>query len=212
MIKSISTGVAALALCALSCVTQASEEGNWWFLKGQLFKGDQVVSTFSAPLVAEAPFTLHTQQEVALVQKLEPTTPVDDSAIARLYAAKDTHDRSDIGGFNNAKSETSFYVRTALLQTGGMLTATVGLSATVRETSRTPVDLDLLKPGEQLKLPKSFDLDLNTGLSLWKDRSVELPLGTCTESKQGDLGCYRLVVRLESGSTPDGAQKAGKVR
>jgi len=209
MIKSILGTIAALTLCAISCASQASEKGNYWFLKGQFIKGGQVVSTFSAPLVSNAPFSLDTHGEVSLLEAIEPTKPASGSAEDQMFALRDTVNREAIGGFNNAKKEAHFMTRVALLETGSA-TATVGITANVSEISRLPVDLDQIKPGVELTLPKYYSLKLDTGLFLWKDKSVELPLGSCVQSKLGDNGCFRLVVTLESGSSPTEGPKAAK--
>lgn len=161
--------LAILGMCAAASAAQASE-GNYFFVKGELYRGANLVSVFSAPLEStEGLFNLETRSTY-------------DVALGRHEA------------------NYNFYV--ALKEkTGG--TAHIGLGVRVSEGFR-PQGANLSQSDD---LHQKFDLTMSTGLFLWRDVPVELPLGACAEGKVEE-GCYRIVLEMSSGSNPKALKKA----
>lgn len=174
--------LAILGMCAAASAAQASE-GNYFFLKGELYRGANLVSVFSAPLETEGLFDLETRSSFDVAKSAFTDSSAVDAPLS----------------FGKREANYRFYVKLKE-RTGG--TANVGIAVRVSEGFR-PQGVNRTLADD---LHQTFDLNMNTGLFLWRDVPVELPLGACAEA-EGDEGCYRIVLKMSSGSDPKGLKK-----
>jgi len=174
--------LAILGMCAAASAAQASE-GNYFFLKGELYRGANLVSVFSAPLETKGHFELSTRSAF-------------DSAISNSSESSTADDSLAPG-----RQEANYHFYVELKESAGS-SASVGLGVQVREGFRQ----QSIRTGEYANLRQTVDLNMSTGLFLWRDVPVELPLGACAEG-EGDDGCYRILLEMSSGSVPRAAKK-----
>ncbi|AXH59667.1 hypothetical protein [Pseudomonas amygdali] len=189
MKQTLQNTLAILGMCAAASVAQASE-GNYFFLKGELYRGANLVSVFSAPLEnTEGLFDLETRSSYDVAKSAFSDPSAVDTPVS----------------VGRQEANYRFYV-TLKEKTGG--TANIGLGVRVSEGFRP----QRVNHGLANDLHQTFDLTMNTGLFLWRDVPVELPLGACAGDKgdqgdQGDQGCYRIVLEMSSGSNPKALKK-----
>lgn len=183
MKQALRNTLAILGMCVAASAAQASE-GNYFFLKGELYRGANLVSVFSAPLATtEGLFELETRSSYDVAKSIfSDPSAVDVPALL-------------------GRQEANYHFYVALKEKTGV-TADIGLGVRVSEGFRP----QRITPSQSDGLHQTFDLNMSTSLFLWRDVPVELPLGACAEG-EGDEGCYRIVLEMSSGSNPKALKK-----